>query len=212
MGNTPKTLQKHKLILFYKMKNNWTPQYLSSLVPESVDTSSTYHLRNSDDTPVPFSRTNLYFNSFLPSVIRDFNNLSPEIKQAPSLSVFKRLLSKNTTRAPSYFYFGNRKTQILHTKLRTNCSSLAHDLYQKNITDSLNCQCGEPKTTLHFFLKCPRYTPQRALMTSTLSNYSPISIKTLLFGDTSLTNDTNTAISTSVHTYIHSVPKVSLPF
>ena len=201
--------KKHKLILFYKMKNNLTPQYLSSLVPESIDTSSAYSLRNSDDIQVPYSRTNLYHNSFLPSVIRDYNNLSPEIKHAPSLSSFKRLLFKNVSPAPKYFYFGNRKTQILHTKLRTNCSSLAHDLYNKNITDSPNCQCGEPETTLHFFLKCPRYTIQRTLMVNTVSNYRQISIKTLLFGDTSLTNDTNTAIFASVHAYILATKRFS---
>jgi hypothetical protein len=37
--------QNHKLILFYKMKNGLTPDYLSSLVPSSVGETSRCYLR-----------------------------------------------------------------------------------------------------------------------------------------------------------------------
>ena len=40
----------HKLSLFFKIKNNLTPTYLSSLVPESVGQTSRYNLR----TPMTF--------------------------------------------------------------------------------------------------------------------------------------------------------------
>ncbi|MCG8078294.1 MAG: hypothetical protein JAY75_18895, partial [Candidatus Thiodiazotropha taylori] len=53
---------KHKLVLFYKMYNNLTPLYLSSLVPPLVQHSTRYNLRNgSDIQTIPF-RTNQYFN------------------------------------------------------------------------------------------------------------------------------------------------------
>ena len=38
--------RKHKLILFYKMVNGITPNYLSSMVPRSIGQSTNYYLRN----------------------------------------------------------------------------------------------------------------------------------------------------------------------
>ena len=66
----------HKLSLFFKMKNNLTPTYLSSLVPESVGQTFRYNLRNSNDLLTIDVRTSLYSNSFLPSTVRDWNNLN----------------------------------------------------------------------------------------------------------------------------------------
>ena len=40
---------KHMICLFYKMSNNLTPSYLSSLVPVSVGKASRYNLRSSND-------------------------------------------------------------------------------------------------------------------------------------------------------------------
>ena len=193
---------KHKLILFYKMLHNLTPNFLSSLVPETVDSSSRYPLRNNDNFQLPHSRTNLYYNSFLPSVIRDFNSLPLETKQAPSLSIFKRRLSKDIRPPPKYFLHGDRKVQILHTKIRTNCSSLANDLFTKNITDSPFCQCGDIETASHFFLKCPRYLPQRALLSAEIAKLTTLTLNNILFGDSSLKNESNIHIFTSVHSYI----------
>ena len=68
-------LRKHKLTLFYKMYTNQTPPYLSTLVPPSVNTFSEYSLRNSNDTQTVHARTTLYYNSFLPSTVREWNNL-----------------------------------------------------------------------------------------------------------------------------------------
>ena len=39
----------HKLSLLFKMKNNLTPEYLSSLLPHNVGNTSRYSLRNSDN-------------------------------------------------------------------------------------------------------------------------------------------------------------------
>ena len=61
---------KHKLILFYKMRNNLCPEYLSSLVPTNVGSTVGYSLRNANDIRTVNANTQLYFNSLLPSVIR----------------------------------------------------------------------------------------------------------------------------------------------
>ena len=69
---------KHKLCLFYKMSNNISPEYLSSLVPQPIENTTHYGLRDASNIRPPLARTQLYYKSFLPSTIRLWNDLSPE--------------------------------------------------------------------------------------------------------------------------------------
>ena len=59
---------------------------------------------------------------------------------------------------PKYYYVGNRKLHILHTRLRTKCSSLNHELFLKHITESPLCHCGAVETTEHILMACHLYT------------------------------------------------------
>ena len=122
---------KHKLVLFYKMFNDLTPPYLSSLVHPLVQNASLYNLRNSNDTQTIASRTTLFYNSFLPSSIRDWNRLNPDIRNAGTLDAFKLKLNQNVPVIPKHYYSGIRKYQIWHTRIRTGCSSLKNDLFLK---------------------------------------------------------------------------------
>ena len=67
--------KNHKLTLFFKMINGLSPQYLLDLVPATIDSSLNYNLRNSNNIHLVNARTALYYNSFLPSVVRDWNNI-----------------------------------------------------------------------------------------------------------------------------------------
>jgi hypothetical protein len=80
------------------------------------------------------------------------NELPDDIQNAPSLSSFKCLLNRNIKKCPKYFYTGIRKWQIHRARLRTECSSLNHHLFRKNIVNTPLCQCGLPETNHHFFL------------------------------------------------------------
>ena len=74
--DTPEKRRKnHKLTLLFRMSPDVSCSYLSSLVPQSVDHVSSYNLPNSHNLRPIAPRTNLYYNSFLPSVIRDWNEL-----------------------------------------------------------------------------------------------------------------------------------------
>ena len=73
------------------MSTNVSPSYLSSLVPQSVDDASSYNLRNSHNLQPIGTRTNLYYKSFLPSVIRDWNELPVLVRQLDSVCSFKKL-------------------------------------------------------------------------------------------------------------------------
>ena len=172
--------------MFYKMYNDLTPSYLSSLVPQSINNLSQYSLRNADNLQSIHTRTNLYFQSFLPSVVRKWNDLSDEAKRSSSVTSFKNYLNCNRTSIPKYFYTGNRKTQILHTRLRTKCSSLNSDLYSKNITESPFCRCGQVENSHHYLLCCPFDIAQRNELFNAVSEYQTISLDLLLYGDASL--------------------------
>ena len=125
------------------MINNIAPLYLSSLVPPIVQSISHYNLRNANDLKSVNSRTTQYFNSFLPSVIRDWNSLPCADRNVETINSFKRHLNQHRTTVPKYLYTGNRKLKILHTRLRLGCSSLNYDLFLKNIVESPLCRCSD---------------------------------------------------------------------
>ena len=85
------------------MYNNISPLYVSSLVPPLVQNTSNYSLRNADDIRTIHARTSLYSNSFLPSTIRDWNNLPSADRNADSIDSFKRHLSHGRVSVPEYF-------------------------------------------------------------------------------------------------------------
>ena len=159
------------LPFFYKMTHNLAPLYLSSLVPRSVSNISRYNLRNSNNLQTIDARTTLYYNSFLPSTVRAWNIVHEEAKHSDSINTFKGFLNKDKSHIPKHFYVGNRKAQILHTRLRTNCSSLNLDLFIKNISDSPLCQCGSVENAQHYFFCCSKYQVQRTELMNIVWQY-----------------------------------------
>ena len=154
------------------MINGLSPQYLSDLVLATNDSSWNYNLRNSNNIHLVNARTALYYNSFLPSVVRDWNNIPDDRINVDSVIAFKNVLSRDKPIVPKhYLFFGNRKEQILHTCLRTNCSVLNYDLYMKNIIDSPLCRCNN-ETVKHFFHDCPNYNNQRITLMQTVFHVS----------------------------------------
>ena len=103
---------------------------------------------------------------------------------------------------PSYYYSGKRKDQMIHARLRTNSSSLASDLFSKNIVPSPLCVCGQRETSLHFFFHCPRYANIRVTLMNSVNRYCIVTQNILLFGDPTLSDDTNEQIFRAVHQFI----------
>ena len=112
------------------------------------------------------ARTNLYFNSFFPSTIHAGNELPDEIKRASTVSAFKYQLNKHKKPQPMYSHAGTSKGQILHTRIRMECSSLNSHLYSKNIINSPSCSCGGFESAYHFFFICPKYRHTRNIYLS----------------------------------------------
>ena len=133
--------KNHKLTMFYKMKNGLCPDYLVSLVPATVGSASQYPLRNSSDLQTLHTNSRLYYTSFLPSAVRDWNELPEPTRNSPSLNIFKNSLKSNLITPPRYYNTGKRLGQIYHARLRTACRPLRQHLHSKNIVDNPYCTC-----------------------------------------------------------------------
>ena len=192
--------KQHRLVLFYKMFNYLTPDYLSSFFDRN-NPDSRYNLRNSENVPGIPSRTTSYFNSFLPSVIRNWNALSLDIRNATSLNTFKTHLNPIMLKTPSFYYVGTRRLQILHTRLRTKCSSLNHYLFSKGVVDNPLCSCGEIETDYHYFFNCIYLTHCRTTLFESRQDFQ-IDLDILLFGCELPTNEQNAFIFHCVQRFI----------
>ena len=195
--------KQHKLVLFYKMANNNTPFYLSNLVPNTVGRRHDHNTRQTNNILNINTRTSLYSEYFLPSVIKLWNTLDQHIKSSESISIFKRQIKSQNEKVPIYFYVGSRLGQILHTRLRLNCSSLNSHLFFKNIVQSPVCNCGEIETTAHYLFNCPRYNNIRQEFLSSLDDI-PIQISThlLIHGSDQLSDEQNIFIFLATQSYI----------
>ena len=184
------------------MTHNLVPSYLSSLIPSIVGDTVGYSLRNANHISTVHARTQLYFNSFLPSTLRAWNELPLTVRNLESLILFKKAIFGPKSSPPNYYNVGTRQSQILHCRLRTGCSSLNADLFSKNVVDSPLCQCRETEDTFHFFFKCPKYSHARSVLFNSISSICAITLWILLYGDASLSFEDNACIFTHVHKYI----------
>ena len=112
-----------------------TPASLSTLIPSRFQDVHTYNTRHNNAFPLGRTRTSLYASYFLPSTLKLWNSLPPEIKDCPSISILKsRFTSRvDNDKVPKYYYYAPRLTQILHARLRMRGSSLNEHLYIKKI-------------------------------------------------------------------------------
>ena len=78
-----------RLCCFYKILNNQAPAYLYSLFSPP---NRHYNTHNYSKIRQIFCRTETFSNSFLPKTIREWNKLDTSICQAPSYSVFRKVL------------------------------------------------------------------------------------------------------------------------
>lgn len=179
---------KHKLVLFYKMY--------------SVSSNISHNLRNPNNIQTIHARTQLYYNSFLPSVIRSWNGLAEDVRNCNSTASFKHRLNTNLKPPPRYYFVGKRLGQILHTRLRSNCSSLKQHLFSKNIVQSPLCACGNIENTEHFLLHCPIYHNLRQDMTRSISHMCRPSINIFLYGDPNLSYNDNMLIFITVQDFL----------
>ena len=182
------------------MVNKQVPTYLQTLVPPSIDQISQRTLRSGNHLQVPQSRTSHYQNSFLPRTVSEWNALPNNIKSLPSLNSFKTFLNRNQSPVPSYYFIGERKYQVLHTRLRLGCSSLNADLFRNHVSAIDTCQCGQIETATHYLLLCPIYRNVRTTTIGTI--IENINLDILLKGCPLYSEDVNISIFLKVQDFI----------
>jgi hypothetical protein len=157
--------EQRKLVLFYKITQGQCSEYLTDLMPPLVSESINYNLWSSQNFTTPLSRLTLYQKSFFPATLKLWNDLDIIIRNSPSVHIFKRKLKLKYVqfpRPPTYHFTGNRNLNILHAKLRQNCSPLRSDLFRSNLIENPICSCGVgAETTEHYFLYCTKYVTAR---------------------------------------------------
>ena len=178
------------------------PDYLSSLAPITVGINTAYSLRNASDYKYIRSNTQLYYNFFLPSVVRDWNELPHTTRNAPSISSFECSLNSTLIGVPLFYLDGKRICQSYHSRLRMDCSSLNHHLFSKNIIDSPLCICGRPETIKHYLFECNRFNNLRQEMMQSINQLWEPTLHALLYRVTDLSDETNRQLFIIIQEYI----------
>ena len=194
--------RRHKLILFFKILNNLTPPFLQNLMPPLTSEINPYHRRRTHDRRAPMCRTELFKSSYFPSTTNLWNSLPLDIQTSTSLSQFKHFLTLSDIAPPPYYYIGDRRTQIIHTRLRLNMSDLNSHLVARHLSENSRCDCGyQDETSEHYLLDCPNYVYARNATINTL-NPNHIKLHLLLHGDRNLSIKINTCIISTALNFI----------
>ena len=65
------------------------------------------------------------------------------------------------------------------------------------------CICGHLESTHHYLLACPLFTDARVNLLNTVQSLTDVSLRSLLNGDESLSEEQNHILFGAVHNYIH---------
>ena len=164
------------------------------------------------------TRTEKFNSSFYPNCIQEWNTLDPEIRLAPSVTVFKKkLLSIIRPTAKSVFGIHDPLGLSYLSQLRVGLSKLNFHKFNHNFKDTLNPLCPTNdgiEDTEHFLLLCPSFDIQRSDLLAEISqllqpfvqvnNLSNIVlIKLLLYGDKDFSDSINKSILQLTINFIH---------
>ena len=170
---------------------------------------------------IPLFKTNhnFYKDSFFPSTAIEWNNLDHDIRITESYTLFRSSILKFIRPSPNSFY-GCQNIMAIKLIIRL-CLSLSHlreHKFKHSFQDTLNplCNCGmDVESSTHFLLQCPSYINERCTLMSNLNRINPqisqtslqLLTNTLLFGNSSCSEKTNTHIFNATIDYILSTKR-----
>lgn len=204
--------QRTRLVLIHKMINGTAPTYMCNLLPERVGVRQQYSLRNANNISMPYCRTELLKNSFLPRTIQDWNNLPDELKSIQDEKLFKKRLTDPVDQA--LICHRERKLDVILARLRMECSSLNYHLKRLYVIDDARCPCGHARETVnHYFFDCPLHVHPREALMRNLAQL-PINImhtsRLLLYGEKALPARTNDRIADALCNFIMATNRFNL--
>ena len=77
-----------KNFLFFEVNHGLSPLYLSNILPSHVGDVSSCRLRNAENYVGIYANTHAHAESFLPSTLQAWNNLSEAVRSADTLASF----------------------------------------------------------------------------------------------------------------------------
>ena len=132
--------------------------------------------------------------------------MDPNFKSIQTTLKFKQTLRAKLFKVSNYCLLGSRKCNIIHTRLKHQCSSLGADLFRANIINDPSCACGCPlEDAIRYLLECPIYTNARMQLFMSITRYTVISIENLLVGSDNLTDENNLIVFRNVQKYISTI-------
>ena len=142
---------------FYKPIKTQKLLYLFNMIPPKLSS-----FRHPSTSSVIRCRNDLFKNSFIPYVVREWNRLCTEIRNSTSWQEFRKSplsFSKQTCFSlDSIRHFVGVKSLV---RLRLGFTNLREHKFRHNFHDTLNplCSCSlEPETTLHYLLCCHNFS------------------------------------------------------
>ena len=195
-----------KIFFFHKIINGLLPVYLQSYI--SYCGEGVYRTRSANQKNLrQFStRTEIFDSSFFPYCIKEWNNLSEELRKIKSTVQFKtKILSFIRPKENSIFKIHDINGIKLLNCLRLHFSHLNEHKFRHNFRATIDpmCSCGlEPETTLHYLLRCNLYSDLRTellndicALNPTLKNLSHEKLlNILLYGSENFSFNTNKKI------------------
>ena len=204
-----------KLGMFYKIFKSKSPQYLFKLIPEKT---SSYVTRNAENIPLFNIKHNFYKNYFFLSLIIEWNNLDPKLRNSENFGIFKNNILKFIRPKPNSFF----NCCNLKSRLRLELSHLREPKFKYNFQNCLNplCSCGSSiESVPHFLLHSPIFHDKRHTPLSTLNNTDSKILEsndsyltqTFLFGSTLLDSERNTLLLNATIDFILSTERFEEP-
>jgi len=197
----------------FKILKNLTPQYLKDLIPPQVQETTQYNLRNRTHVRIPLSRTSYCHLSYIPSTLKLWNALDPELRHSRTLNRFKRKLKFRPSPLAKLYSTSYGHCSRFHTQIRLGLSKLRTHLFSHSIISEpycINCQQHANETPLHYFLQCQAFAAQRVemlrgLRDSMAPEQLPQNRKLLQFiihGNPDTTIEMNRKIFQLIHQYL----------
>ena len=165
----------NKLIFFHKIVNGILPDYLHSCI--GFFSQNKYPLRSVSSGKlkcIPL-RTKSFSKTFSPYCIDEWNKLNPKIRNAKSISKFKKSII--TEKLENSLYNVNDPIGVkLLTRLRLQFTHLNEYKFRHGFNDTVNpmCPCGtDVETTEDFLLRCHCFSTQRSELFNYLYRLDP---------------------------------------
>jgi hypothetical protein len=171
-----KRREMQKIQFMCKYSENCLPAYINNEIPGTVDSISSYNLRNKNNIRVPTSKKNYFLKSFIPSSIKTWNDSPADIRNAATTQALKtKLLCIYGNSSYKLFQYGEGKEAINHSRIRMGLSALNAQRKKYHFIPDGKCDnCNaKSESPLHFFLVCPTYAVQRQQLFQELGHNVP---------------------------------------